>query len=271
MNLQRLLRWTLAGQLPESCLEPLEISLKEVERLNASVTGVLQMSRAGEGPREVVGLHDVLGEATELLGSRFEMQGVGLNLDLDADADFVLARPGQLKSVALNLMMNALEAQPDGGELTIKTALVGSPEIGGPAISIRFQDQGPGVPFGLRERIFEPFFTAKDGGSGIGLAMAKQAVEDSGGKLLLAPPLPPQAGAEFVMLFPLASFDASRGDVSSTGPRYATASVRPAPFHYHLDQASLGPDELPPGEAQDSVGGEAATPPLPASKSETVN
>ena len=112
MNLQRLSRWTRAGELPDYCKEPLEISLKEVERLNTSVTGVLQLSRAGEGPREIVGLHEVLGEATELMATRFKNQCVGLSLELDANADFVLARPGQLKSVALNLMMNALEAQP---------------------------------------------------------------------------------------------------------------------------------------------------------------
>lgn len=270
MNLQRLLRWTKAGRLPESCLEPLEISLKEVERLNASVTGVLQMSRAGEGPKEVVGLHDVLGEATELLASRFEMQGVDLDLELDADVDFVLARPGQLKSVALNLMMNALEAQPGGGQLSIRTGLVGSLEIGGPAISIRFQDQGPGVPFGLRERIFEPFFTAKEGGSGIGLAMAKQAVEDSGGRLFLAPSVPPEAGAEFVMVFPLASFDAGRQGTSPSGKRYSTIQARPAPIHYHLEQQALGPDELPPGDAGEPLGVEAASS-LLAPKSEPVN
>jgi len=232
MNLQRLLRWTRSGQLPEYCREPLEISLKEVERLNNSVSGVLQLSGAGEGPKEIVELHEVLDEATELLSSRFRRQGVDLTLDLDADADLILARPGQLKSVTLNLIMNALEAQPGGGHLAIETALVSSPDFAGPAIAIHFRDQGPGVPPHVRDRIFEPFFTTKNGGSGIGLAMAKQAVEDSGGQLLLMPSLPPQAGAEFVVVLPLASTDSTFSYPCSAGSRYSTAHPRSIPVSY---------------------------------------
>ena len=68
-------------------------------------------------------LHALVGEAADLLAARFRRQGVVLTLDLDAEADRVLARLGQIKSVVLNLMVNALEAQPDGGRLEIRTEL----------------------------------------------------------------------------------------------------------------------------------------------------
>ncbi len=187
LNLQRLRRWARNGSIPEFCLEPLEISLREVERLNASVTGVLQLSKAQDSPREMVSLHHLVEEAADLLASKFRRQGVGLTLDLDAEADLVLARSGQLKSVILNLMVNALEAQPHGGRLEIRTVLGRMPELGGPAVSLHFRDEGAGVPPEIRDRIFEPFFTSKAGGSGIGLAVANQSVRDNGGELYLEP------------------------------------------------------------------------------------
>jgi signal transduction histidine kinase len=133
---------------------------------------------------------------------------VGIDLDLDPSEDMIFARPGQVKSIALNLMVNALDAQPEGGRLKIRTALCRDPTDGGPAVSVSFQDEGLGVPAEVRERIFEPFFTTKQGGAGIGLAMAKQAVEENGGQIELCPRSPGVKGAEFVVIFPLAPLDA---------------------------------------------------------------
>ena len=209
LNLQRLRRWTRMGDLPEFCLEPLEISLREVDRLNASVTGVLQLSRAEDSPREVVSMHDLVEEAADLLAPKFRRQGVGLGLDLDAEVDRILARIGQVKSAVLNLMVNALEAQPNGGHLEIRSELSHAPEMGGPVIALHFRDSGPGVPAEIRDRIFEPFFTTKPGGSGIGLAMASQSVRASGGELLLEPSFMMDGGSDFVALFPLAALEVS--------------------------------------------------------------
>jgi signal transduction histidine kinase len=207
LNLQRLKRWTLQGRVPEFCLEPLEISLREVERLSASVSDVLQLSKAQDSPQTVLSLHDQVEEAVHLLIGRFMGQGVELRLDLDADADLVTARSGQVKSVILNLMVNALEAQPRGGFLEIRSELTRSPAVQGPAVSLRFKDGGAGVPPELRDRIFEPFFTTKAGGSGIGLAVAARAVRDNGGRLSLETSPDAGSGAEFVMVLPLAAVD----------------------------------------------------------------
>jgi signal transduction histidine kinase len=128
-------------------------------------------------------------------------------LDLDAEADKVLARVGQVKSVILNLMVNALEAQPEGGRLDIKTNLASSPESGGPILQLHFRDGGKGIPPEIRDRVFEPFFSTKAGGSGIGLAMASQAVQDCMGDLYLEPSLSAEAGAEFVVALPLAAVE----------------------------------------------------------------
>ncbi|NNM07453.1 MAG: HAMP domain-containing histidine kinase [Gemmatimonadetes bacterium] len=206
MNLQRLKRWTDNGAVPAFCLEPLEISLREVERLSSSVAGVLQLSRSPDSPRETASLHVLVEEAAELLGSRFRKQGVELVLDLDAGADRVLVRPGQIKGVILNLMVNALEAQPKGGSLNIRSELSRDPTTGGPVVGLHFKDEGPGVHPEIRDRIFEPFFTTKTGGSGIGLAMASQALRENHGELFLEPSFSTSSGSEFIAVLPLAAY-----------------------------------------------------------------
>ena len=204
LNLQRMERWAKNDSIPEFFLEPVEISLKEVDRLTASVSGVLELSSAPDSPLEVVSLHGLVEEAADLLSAPFRRQGVTLSLVLDAAADRVLARVGQIKSVTLNLMVNALEAQPDGGHLEIRSQLSSSPELGGPVVALHFEDGGAGVSPEIRDRVFEPFFTTKTGGSGIGLAMASQAVQDCMGDLYLEPSLSRLSGAEFVIVLPLA-------------------------------------------------------------------
>jgi signal transduction histidine kinase len=226
LNLQRLMRWARSGRIPEYCLEPLEISLNEVERLNSSVNAVLQLSRSQDGPKEVVGLHVLLDEARALLADRFRRRNVELRMDLDAGADWVLARPGQVKSVILNLMVNALEAQSGGGRLYIRSELTRAPGDRGPGVALHFQDRGPGIPPEIRDRVFEPFFTTKKSGSGIGLAVAAQAVADNGGRIYLEEARGAHAGAEFVVVFPLAAIESPRREeVRGGGPDLFVDSI----------------------------------------------
>jgi len=241
LNLQRLMRWTKNASLPEFCFEPLEISLREVERLSASVSGVLELSRAQDGPKETVSLHHLVEEASDLLSARFRRQGVELVLDLDAEADRALARAGQVKSVILNLMVNALEAQPSGGRLEIRSELSRAPELRLPVVALHFKDDGTGVPPDVRDRIFEPFFTTKPGGSGIGLAMAAQAVRDNGGDLYLEPAPLRDSGAEFVLVFPLPAISST---VAPT-PKDRVPSVSRAPRRWSPPKPAT--DERVPG------------------------
>jgi hypothetical protein len=135
--------------------------------------------------------------------------------------------------------VNALEAQPQGGRLEIRSELARLPEMGGPVVSLHFRDHGSGVPPEIRDRIFEPFFTTKAGGSGIGLAMASQAVRDNGGELQLAPSFSVARGADFVVVFPLASLEAS---LQSRQPPRAGASRTPvgSPWAGARDQPPEG-------------------------------
>lgn len=209
LNLQRLKRWSESGQLPEVSKVPLDISLREVDRLSSAVSGVLQLARPRNQPRQNQSLHQVVLESRDLLLERFRKQGVGVELSLDANQDQVLSRPGQLKGIILNLMVNALEAQPHGGNLEIRSELEEREGTGEPWIWLRFKDRGPGVLTSLREDIFEPFFSTKKTGSGIGLAVARQSVQENGGRLFLEQLDPSSPGAEFVVALPLEPIRAS--------------------------------------------------------------
>jgi len=204
MNLQRLHRNVLTGHVPADCSDAVEISLKEVDRLASSVTSILQLGRSDQGPSEVVSLHEVIEEVAELLQGEMKRAGVELQVELDASADRVVAVAGQIKGVFVNLIMNALEAQPQGGAVRIRSELRAS-TTREPVVAVRVRDLGCGVPSGVRDRIFEPFFTTKGTGSGIGLAVVARTLNDHGGDIRLEDLPPGDSGAEFVVSLPLAA------------------------------------------------------------------
>jgi len=221
MNLQRLQRWQRQGQLPEQCREPIDVSLKEVDRLSRTVSDVLQLGRAQDQPPEVVSVHEVVTEAIELLENEFSRSDVELRSELHVESDRILARAGQIKGAIINLMLNALDAQPGGGALLIRSVLAaGDGGARGPRLELRFRDDGPGVPSEIRDRIQEPFFTTKPNGSGIGLAVASQGIRENGGELFLEEPARLHQGAEFVISFPLAALSTDL-DTRPTVPQLA--------------------------------------------------
>jgi signal transduction histidine kinase len=224
MNLQRLERSARSGRIPADCRDAVGISLKEVDRLAGSVTSILQLGRADQGSRDAVSLQGVIEDAAELLSGEFQRAGVAVHVELDASADRVVAVLGQLKGVFLNLMMNALEAQPQGGRLEVRSELQATDD-GNPVVAIRIRDSGVGVPAAIRDRIFEPFFTTKPTGSGIGLAVVARTLRDSGGDIYLEDLPASEKGTEFVVILPLAavaiaehSFEASAARPPSALP-----------------------------------------------------
>jgi len=98
--------------------------------------------------------------------------------NLDPNLPPTLADPGQMQQVFLNLLMNALDAMPEGGTLTVSTAVEG-----GRRIQIEIRDTGKGIDEETREKIFRPFFTTKHKGTGLGLAVSKRFVEMQGGSI----------------------------------------------------------------------------------------
>jgi signal transduction histidine kinase len=112
------------------------------------------------------------------------------------------ADPNQLRQVFLNLLFNALDAQPRGGEVRI-AARIDLTNSKDPQLLMTVSDDGPGIPPGVGERIFEPFVSTKESGLGLGLSICRRIIEAHGGTLTASNRL--KGGAVFTLRFPIRS------------------------------------------------------------------
>jgi signal transduction histidine kinase len=137
--------------------------------LNVSLGKATQLERSN--------LRSVAAGAAHSLAAAAEAQGVKVDIRVPDDLELLLDRQ-RIERVFVNLMGNAIEVMPEGGTITVSSA----PEDG--SVLIEVQDTGPGIAPEIRERVFQPFVTArKANGVGLGLLLARQAVVDHGGDM----------------------------------------------------------------------------------------
>jgi signal transduction histidine kinase len=137
--------------------------LTGLRSLSAVATNLLSLGRRSEPLLSVVDLHRVLGEAADFAGHAVRGTGVELVTDFAAPPALIRGDAEQLKQVFLNLVLNALQAMPNGGILTIHTSV----KTG--QLRVTIADTGTGIPAELLPRIFDPFVTTKPKGTGLGL------------------------------------------------------------------------------------------------------
>jgi len=186
--------------------EFLLIIADEVQRLNGVVTQFLDYSRPLRGTLAPGDVNEILRRTLALLQADVPAN-VKLALELAEGLPRVTCDPEQLRQVFLNLALNALQAMPEGGELTISTRLARD-EVAiwrdaprrSDLVEIRFCDTGPGVSDEAREHIFVPFYTTKEKGTGLGLAICQRIVKNHGGTIGVQSA--PGRGAEFVIALP---------------------------------------------------------------------
>nr|MCU0255497.1 ATP-binding protein [Vicinamibacterales bacterium] len=166
----------------------------EAERLTELTNEYLTFARLPRPASTPQSLAPLLEEVACFSRSEAERAGVVLRLDVDEAAAAVVDAK-LVRQVLLNLVRNAVDAMPDGGCLTLRSSREGD------RVALDVIDTGPGVPAGLQERIFEPFFSTKTHGTGLGLAVARRVAREHGGDLRL---LPAPRGASFRLDFPAA-------------------------------------------------------------------
>jgi PAS domain S-box-containing protein len=183
---------------------------KAAQRAATLTRQLLAFSRRQVLQPQVLDLNGVVGDAHEML-SRLIGQEIEVVARLDALRSRVKADPDEMVQVILNLAVNARDAMPNGGTLTIETAEVevggselhGSEQLPpGPYVALRVRDTGMGMDAATQSQIFEPFFTTKEDGKGTGLGLASVygIVTQSGGTVSVASE--PGAGALFTILLP---------------------------------------------------------------------
>jgi signal transduction histidine kinase len=174
----------------------LNYMIKEVDRLNGSVQQLLSFARP---PREIktdINLADVLETAARVLGQQ-DNNGVRVEFLRGPAVQLNESNPDLLDQIVLNLVLNAMQASDPGGVVQ-----VGCENHGDGRVSFFVDDNGPGVPPELHERIFEPFYTTKQKGTGLGLAIVKKNVTLLHGEIELQSPLRNSRGTRVKVAFP---------------------------------------------------------------------
>jgi len=185
-------------RLPETSRTPTSMAavIHAVDRLNDIVTRLLYFSRADSTERQAVQVNQVLLETLELLRAQAATQSVSLECDFEEGLPAVLGAASALRQVFLNLATNALQAMPSGGRLCCTTGFQPATKT----VEVRFADTGPGISPEEQQHLFEPFFTTRPEGTGLGLALCREIVLQHGGRIELLPGV--GSGATFRVVLP---------------------------------------------------------------------
>ena len=175
--------------------EYLDLANIELNRLMTTVQRMLDYFRPGAVEPQRLDLIIVLRHVVNLLLPQLQARGIRVDTEFSSKLTPILAASSQLEQVFLNLILNAYDAMPGGGELRISARPVRE------TVEILFQDTGPGVPDEMRGRIFEPFVSSKEGGTGLGLSVSYGIISAHGGSLDLVPNR--GTGACFKIILPI--------------------------------------------------------------------
>jgi signal transduction histidine kinase len=152
--------------LSEFAIEMIERIHAEAQRLSQLTRGLLSFAREEDGVAAETDVNDSLREILSFLKYEAQKRSVTVSEEFDYQLPSITADANRLKQIFMNIIVNALQAMPNGGNLTVTTSL-----SGGNIINIRIADTGAGIPRAVINKIFEPFFTTKEPGQGTGLGL----------------------------------------------------------------------------------------------------
>jgi signal transduction histidine kinase/CheY-like chemotaxis protein len=159
----------------------LELAQNELDRLIGTVHRTLDLYRPIARDRRLVNMNDLISRTVRLMEPQLKARMTNVNLQLSADLSWVSLVSDAVQQVLINLILNSMDAMPAGGEICIVTRPTVYGQIAG--VEILVKDTGPGVSENDIERIFEPFFSTKDHGTGLGLSVSYSIVAAHGGNL----------------------------------------------------------------------------------------
>jgi PAS domain S-box-containing protein len=169
---------------------------REIGHMERLLERLGTLSRPGRRPQYPLDLRAPVSEALEVMQAAFEDKGITITTSVGDRASLVLGHHAELEQLFLNLVMNAHEATPPGGAVSVD--VVQAPQ----RVTVTVADTGPGIAPELVERVFDPFFSTKQRGSGLGLAICAGIAQTHGARLRALNR--PGGGAMFLVEFPLA-------------------------------------------------------------------
>lgn len=167
----------LRGRVGEKQEELVDIVVAEVDRLNKVVNDFLQYARPAPLRRSEQRLSGILDSCLELLGPLAAEKRLTVEKSYPDSEPRVSVDEDQMRQVFLNLILNGMQAAPADGRIRLRV------ERTPRSVSASVEDNGAGIPADKLRRVFEPFFTTREGGSGLGLAVAHRIVSEHGGRL----------------------------------------------------------------------------------------
>jgi len=190
----------LARSLPADqgqSAELVDMIVGEVDRIDRVVAGLLEAARPRAPLLEPTRLAPFLARAIDFIEPQAQEKRVTITRSLDAMAPRARCDAEQMYQVALNLLVNAVQVLRPGGHVAVRTVTVGADRVG-----FEVSDDGPGIPPELHERIFTPFFSAREGGTGLGLALVQGMVQAHQGTVTVDSEV--GRGMTFRVLLPIA-------------------------------------------------------------------
>lgn len=199
LTLKALQNATIAPEEKAKMIENLSVIERESRRCGDIMKNLLTFARQSPPRRAPNDLGVLLERAASLVRHQFELQEIEFDKRIAAGLPAVLCDQGQIQQVLLILLVNAAEAMPHGGSVTVTM----EEDAAEGAVTLRVRDNGVGIDAEDVPRIFEPFFTTKESQhrTGLGLAIARSIVENHGGTISVTST--PGAGSEFAITLPL--------------------------------------------------------------------
>lgn len=155
------------------------VSLAELNRVNSLLTEFLQMSKPGYSKRTPCCISKIINDVVMLVESEVYHRNLEINLNITNDLPAILGDSDQLKQVFLNILKNAFEALPGGGKILLNTSLSKHEDF----VQVVIRDTGVGMDEQTMANIFDPFFTTKENGTGLGMFIIKEIINNHGGRL----------------------------------------------------------------------------------------
>jgi signal transduction histidine kinase/CheY-like chemotaxis protein len=162
---------------PEKRKEYFDLARVEMDRLMKTMQRMLDYYRPGSTKMEMVDSLELLKHVISLTGQQLSQRQIEVETDFPETLKSIYAVNSQVQQIFFNLILNSFDAMPGGGVLNIRASNVDN------GIEIQFEDSGPGIPEDMRNNIFEPFYSTKDGGTGLGLTVSYNIITAHGGTL----------------------------------------------------------------------------------------
>jgi len=177
--------------------EGLNIIIKETQRCKTIIQGLLEFARDREPQKVLANINDIMGTALGIVDNEFRLQHVDLQLQLAKDMVETLLDANQIEQVFINLLLNALHAVEENGRVSVQSAVESEQN----KVRVEIADNGCGIAVNDIKKIFEPFYSTKAKGTGLGLAVSYGIVKNHQGDIHVASV--PGKTTRFTIEFPI--------------------------------------------------------------------